>query len=133
MADIIYYENFYTDNVFSAPLLNVFMNQLYTLLGNVFPVTEVEKHFVLDKEAALSLQGEDFDTIDQLAFTVTSESMYRFLRASTGLLNVEPEERFQKLYLRPFGFILSFELNLGPVQTLIIKNLTVRDKNDIKL
>lgn len=84
---MIYYTEFSVDPIFQDPRLNVFYNQLYTSLINIFKKIDVAQELVIDGMVALLLQEETPSAkFNKLEISINNREIFNYIKNNSRTL-----------------------------------------------
>ena len=89
--EIVYYDLYTKESIFIDVPINVFINQIYSLLINQLGEEKVKNSFLLDGKAALILQDVDLpdENVDVILFSTNDFDVFSALKASIKYLNYQ--------------------------------------------
>lgn len=89
MKQAIYFTNFTANEVFDNAKLNVFCNQLYTLLINSTSLNLLQNYFCVDGAVALLLQEVSVPSVNKVQFSTNSQILFNLLKSNISALAIK--------------------------------------------
>lgn len=131
---MIYYTNFHKAKVFDDMRLNVWCNQLYTILSNTF-YPEIVDDIWMDGMVALTLQDEQDRVRDtRILFKTGNIDLFRFLISNTACLDISrvliQEETIVFFLKIDHRIFLNYSKEIFSL--IDFKGIKIRDKSEIK-
>lgn len=130
-----YFLKFTIETVFEDPRLNVWFNQLYTVLSGALGDTVYDDLF-LDGMVALYLQNEESRVRDKrIILSTLKPDVFRFVLANVRALNIKSfiREGNSILFVLPSDHLVYFILSDIPlIEPLDFKGILLRNENQIK-
>lgn len=132
--EIVYYDLYTKQSIFIDVPINVFINQIYSLLINQIGEEKVKNSFLLDGKAALVLQEVDLpnQNVDVILFSTNDYDIYSALKASIKYLNYQSiiieNDSFK---IKFFEKVIHFQFENTAYKTTDYNGILLKDKTMI--
>ena len=132
---MIYYQRFSQAGVFDSAPLNVFFNQLFTGLINVFGQEKVVDNLLLDGKVALLIQEVEVPAkLTTLELSTNDIELFKYLKSNAKMLPIK-DHKFSDgrlVLITNINYVVYVNYVDKPMNTFTLKGLIkVRDKNEI--
>lgn len=132
MIDTNIYTLFSDSKVFDNETLNVFLNQLYTLLINNLDPTMVNTQLMIDGGVSLLLQGEEVSDIQKISMTTSSADIFNFLKKTIFCLNVQEVSFSEKMItVKSDKTVVSIQLDETATDIIDYNGIALRNKDNV--
>lgn len=130
----IYYTLFSVNQVFEDARLNVFFNQMFTFLINVFGEDRVINNLIIDGKISLLLQG-GASTLkySRIELSTNDIELYKYLLSSAKMLDIKGfKEKKQSIEFElKSGFFIYINYTLSEITILDYRGIKIRSKLDL--
>lgn len=132
--EIVYYDLYTKESIFIDVPVNVFINQIYSLLINQLGEEKVKNSFLLDGKAALILQDVDLpdENVDVILFSTNDFDIFSALKASIKYLNYQSiiieNDSFK---IKFFEKVIQFQFENTDYKTTEYSGILLKDKTMI--
>lgn len=130
----IYYTLFSVNQVFEDARLNVFFNQMFTFLINVFGEDRVINNLIVDGKISLLLQdGPSPLKYSRIELSTNDIELYKYLLSSAKMLDIKGfKEKKQSIEFElKSGFFIYINYTLSEITILDYNGIKIRSKLDL--
>lgn len=130
----IYYTLFSVYQVFQDARLNVFFNQMFTFLINVFGEERVINNLIIDGKISLLLQdGPSPLKYSRIELSTNDIELYKYLLSSAKMLDIKGfKEKKQSIEFElKSGFFIYINYTLSEITILDYRGIKIRSKKDL--
>jgi hypothetical protein len=130
---MIYYTKFSENAVFEDARLNVFCNQLFTLLINRLDEFTVVNNLILDGQIALLMQAETLTSpFLKVQLSTSNKALFDLIQLSVGNLDVSSYYfEKDKLIVSNSGVFFEFTLTNYSLMLVDVDGIKLHDKKEI--
>jgi len=130
----IYYTLFSVNQVFEDARLNVFFNQMFTFLINVFGEDRVINNLIIDGKISLLLQdGPSPLKYSRIELSTNDIELYKYLLSSAKMLDIKGfKEKKQSIEFElKSGFFIYINYTVSEITILDYNGIKIRSKLDL--